>query len=73
MITKYFVYWVAIPDAEIPSTGKPESREYTTQWGAEKRAREQFAGWSAHIVLVSAPTEEMIESVKQELVVTGQY
>ena len=73
MLTRYFVYWVAIPGSEIGAVGKPESREYSTVHWAEKRAREVFEGWQAQIVLASAPTEELIESVRQELIDGGQY
>ena len=67
MVTKYFVYFIAIPTEEAPAA-RPESRAYTTLGGAKNRSEVQANGWNPQLMTVVADSEEEIESVRQEMV-----
>jgi hypothetical protein len=67
MVTKYFVYFIAIPTEEAPAA-RPDSRAYSTFGGAKNRSETQAEGWKPQLMTVVAESEEKIESVRQELV-----
>ena len=73
MITRYFVYWLAIPELKTGAVAKPESREYSTLHWAQTRCEAVYSGWTACMMQVTAPTIEQVDAVKQELIDAGQW
>lgn len=70
---RYYVIWTAIPGSEMAPTAKPESREYTTLSGAQRRCEAVFNGWQPQLIEVHALTEEDIEKVRLEIVAAGRW